>query len=133
MIKKILKGKYKGLWLVRIQPMVNGKRKSVTRRADSKLEAQKLEIDLKVKYASYKNGLPSITDESQLLIEYTKFVEKKAQSITATTNRSWKYSLTLLNEYLEQERKVDIQLRDIDQHFLTILDIGILIIIRRLV
>ncbi len=51
--------------------MVNGKRKSVTRRADSKLEAQKLEIDLKVKYASYKNGLPSITDESQLLIEYT--------------------------------------------------------------
>ena len=30
--------------------MVNGKRKSVTRRADSKLEAQKLEIDLKVKY-----------------------------------------------------------------------------------
>ena len=53
MIKKILKGKYKGLWLVRIQPMINGKRKSVTRRADSKLEAQKLEIDLKVSYASY--------------------------------------------------------------------------------
>lgn len=117
MIKKILKGKYKGLWLVRIQPMINGKRKSVTRRANSKLEAQKLEVDLKVKYASYKNGLPSITDESQLLIEYTKFVEKKAQSITATTNRSWKYSLTLLNEYLEQEKKVNFQLRDVDQHF----------------
>ena len=117
MIKKILKGKYKGLWLVRIQPMINGKRKSVTRRANSKLEAQKLEIDLKVKYTSYKNGLPSITDESRLLVEYTKFVEKKAQSITATTNRSWKYSLTLLNRYLEQEKKVDIQLRDIDQHF----------------
>ena len=92
--------------------MVNGKRKSVTRRADSKLEAQKLEIDLKVKYASYKNGLPSITDESQLLIEYTKFVEKKAQSITATTNRSWRYSLTLLGKYLKYENKVGIQLRD---------------------
>lgn len=97
--------------------MVNGKRKSVTRRADSKLEAQKLEIDLKVKYASYKNGLPSITDESQLLIEYTKFVEKKAQSITATTNRSWRYSLTLLGKYLKYENKVGIQLRDVDQHF----------------
>lgn len=94
MIKKISKGKYKGLWSVRIQPMINGKRKSVTRRASSKLEAQKLEIDLKVKYSSYKNGLPSITDESRFLVEYTKFVEKKAQSITATTNRSWKYSLT---------------------------------------
>ena len=117
MIKKISKGKYKGLWSVRIQPMINGKRKSVTRRASSKLEAQKLEIDLKVKYSSYKNGLPSITDESRFLVEYTKFIEKKAQSITATTNRSWKYSLTLLNEYLEQEKKVDIQLRDVDQHF----------------
>ncbi|WP_233551817.1 MULTISPECIES: hypothetical protein [unclassified Lactobacillus] len=114
MIKKILKGKYKGLWSVRIQPLVNGKRKSVTRRANSKLEAQKIEIDLKVKYASYKDGLPSITDESKFLIEYTKFVEKKAQSITATTNRSWKYALTLLNEYLEQEKKVDIQLKDVD-------------------
>lgn len=117
MIKKILKGKYEGLWSVRIQPTVNGKRMSITKRAKTKLEAQKLEIELKVKYASYKNGLPSITDESKFLVEYTKYVEKKAQSITATTNRSWRYSLTLLNEYLKKENKSDIQLKDIDQHF----------------
>ena len=100
---KILKGEYKGLWSVRIQPTVNGKRTSITKRAKTKLEAQKLEIDLKVKYAGYKNGLPSITDESKFLVEYTKYVEKKAQSITATTNRSWSYSLTLLNEYLKKK------------------------------
>ncbi|MGO1642641.1 MAG: phage integrase SAM-like domain-containing protein [Lactobacillus amylovorus] len=117
MIKKILKGEYKGLWSVRIQPTVNGKRTSITKRAKTKLEAQKLEIDLKVKYAGYKNGLPSITDESKFLVEYTKYVEKKAQSITATTNRSWSYSLTLLNEYLKKENETDIQLKDIDQHF----------------
>ena len=117
MIKKILKGEYKGLWSVRIQPTVNGKRTSITKRAKTKLEAQKLEIDLKVKYAGYKNGLPSITDESEFLVEYTKYVEKKAQSITATTNRSWSYSLTLLNEYLKKENETDIQLKDIDQHF----------------
>ena len=113
---KILKGEYKGLWSVRIQPTVNGKRTSITKRAKTKLEAQKLEIDLKVKYAGYKNGLPSITDESKFLVEYTKYVEKKAQSITATTNRSWSYSLTLLNEYLKKN-ETDIQLKDIDQHF----------------
>lgn len=37
MINKINSGKYKGMWVVRIQPMVAGKRKSVTKRADSKL------------------------------------------------------------------------------------------------
>lgn len=103
MIKKILKGEYKGLWSVRIQPIVNGKRTSITKRAKTKLEAQKLEVDLKVKYAGYKNGLPSITEESKFLVEYTKYVEKKAQSITATTNRSWSYSLTLLDEYLKKK------------------------------
>lgn len=117
MIKKILKGEYKGLWSVRIQPTINGKRMSITKRAKTRLEAQKLEIDLKVKYAGYKNGLPSITDESNFLDEYTKYVEKKAQSITATTNRSWSYSLTLLNEYLKKKNELDIQLKDIDQHF----------------
>ncbi|WP_127345495.1 phage integrase SAM-like domain-containing protein [Lactobacillus amylolyticus] len=117
MIKKILKGEYKGLWSVRIQPTINGKRMRITKRAKTRLEAQKLEIDLKVKYAGYKNGLPSITDESNFLDEYTKYVEKKAQSITATTNRSWSYSLTLLNEYLKKKNELDIQLKDIDQHF----------------
>jgi hypothetical protein len=77
MIKKILKGEYKGLWSVRIQPTVNGKRTSITKRAKTKLEAQKLEIDLKVKYAGYKNGLPSITDESKFLVEYTNILRKK--------------------------------------------------------
>ncbi|ARD06177.1 integrase [Lactobacillus amylolyticus] len=117
MIKKILKGEYKGLWSVRIQPTINGKRMRITKRAKTRLEAQKLEIDLKVKYAGYKNGLPSITDESNFLDEYTKYVEKKAQSITATTNRSCSYSLTLLNEYLKKKNELDIQLKDIDQHF----------------
>ena len=95
MIKKILKGKYKGLWLVRIQPMINGKRKSVTRRADSKLEAQKLEIDLKVKYASYKNGLPSITDESKLLIEYKAKIESFCFSIPAFLQTAFNFSFKL--------------------------------------
>ncbi|EGC80184.1 phage integrase SAM-like domain-containing protein [Lactobacillus iners] len=113
MINKINSGKYKGMWVVRIQPMVAGKRKSVTKRADSKLEAQKLEIELKLKYAKYKNGLPEITEDSSLLIEYTKFVEKRAQSITSTTNRSWKYSLKLLNDFLKIENFSQIQLKNV--------------------
>ena len=117
MIKKILKGENKGLWSVRIQPVINGKRKSVTKKAKTKLEAQKLEIDLKVKYARYKNGVPSITDESKLLSEYNDYVNKKAESITSTTNRSWSYSLTLLQAYLKAKNLEGIQLKEVDQYF----------------
>lgn len=115
MIRQVTDGIYKGQWVVRIQPSINGKRKSVTKRAKTKLEAQKIEIDLKLKYASYKNGVPRITDESLFLPEFTRFVEKRAQSITATTSRSWSYALRLINEYLKQNKKNDVQLAEVDQ------------------
>lgn len=103
-------------WIVRFQPVVNGKRKSITKRAPSKLEAQKIEIELKIKYEKIqRSGLPSITDDSLLIKEYTKFVERRAKSITVTTNRSWSYSLELLNDFLTKKRLTKLRLRDADQ------------------
>lgn len=120
LIKKITDGIYKGQWVVRIQPMVNGKRTSITKRTDSKLEAQKIEIDLKLKYATYRPRkiiVPAITEDSLFLPSFTKFVERRAHSITATTNRSWSYALRLISEYLKYNGDQKIALKNLDKDY----------------
>ncbi|ARD06170.1 integrase [Lactobacillus amylolyticus] len=104
MIKKVVTGKNKGKWSVRIQPVdqITGKRISIPiKYAKTKTEASKLEKQM---WTEYKSGLNLGDGRAVFAESFQKYVDQRANSISPVTLKSWQDSANSFKSYFAKTK-----------------------------
>ena len=99
MIKKVINGKNKGKWVVRVQPTdhVTGKRISLPLKyVDTKTEAKRQEEQI---WKEYKAGLNLGDGKAVFAESFQKYVNQRASSISPVTLKSWQESANSFKNY----------------------------------
>lgn len=99
MIKKVINGKNKGKWVVRVQPIdhVTGKRISLPLKyVDTKTEAKRQEEQI---WKEYKAGLNLGDGKAVFAESFQKYVNQRASSISPVTLKSWQESANSFKNY----------------------------------
>lgn len=99
MIKKVKTGKYRDKYQVRIQPTDNitGKRISwAVQYADTEKEAKKIERQM---WAEYESGLNPSDGKVVFAIDFQRYVNQRAKSLSPVTLKAWQETANSVKEY----------------------------------
>lgn len=114
MITKKTKGKYKGKWQVRIQPLnpVTKKRESwPVQYAATKAKAVAIERRM---WADYENGLNLGDGNSIFAEEIAKYVDTRKNVVSEVTQKDWDYTVKICKQYFNKAK-----IRDINQQVMS--------------
>lgn len=114
MITKKTKGKYKGKWQVRIQPLnpVTKKRESwLVQYAATKAKAVAIERRM---WADYENGLNLGDGNSIFAEEIAKYVDTRKNVVSEVTQKDWDYTVKICKQYFNKAK-----IRDINQQVMS--------------
>lgn len=104
MIKKVLKGKHKNSYLVRIQPRdrVTGKRVSFpVKYAATKKQAVALEKSM---WSEYKQGLNLANGKAVFAEAFQRYVNQRAARLSPVTLRAWQGSANSFKAFFKKSK-----------------------------
>ncbi len=114
MITKKTKGKYKGKWQVRIQPInpVTKKRESwPIQYAPTKAKAIAIERRM---WTDFESGL-NLGDSNSIFAEmFAKYVDARKGTVSEVTQKDWDYTVRICKQYFNKAK-----IRDIDQQVMS--------------